>query len=540
MRRRKTRSMKNPCSVSQEEDLWNEYNEELLNMNESLFIDKWHDTCEILPDYDNVWFIADGKICVGMYEPEQKIFCMADGMGVELKDVRQWKYVGINKQIAKYPDEKQLIAVSIPSLPCLAVGIFTDHCIDEETGDEVSAIILDWDLGIIPYKSVSYWFALPELPMVVLDPIGDSQLAVMPEPEIVVTDEAPEEVQEVAEDVAMGVPTEEEKQLEDESPVPETDGNAPVEQPMELGNRSMESDDVKSSIAKSKMAVSGSDDLSVEDPIKKGLFTESVSNKKDDSVASWYVKEYPTDDMGGDIIADVTFEDIYDGMKNKQDFYDIIGVGDSLIRERVFNELADIYGVDYEDIYNIWIDSDDSSDVDDALEYLFKTGELTSEEYDIAKNKYRGIVESRNSKSDKLKEARIYYDFPGDYHPWSGAVDTWNILEENDAIDDLERFIDEVYPEGIGETELNDLLWFEPEYVFEALGIKNPYDEDEDEEEEEEEEEEQPIAEEEYKGYDIYTWEGDLITICKNDKYIRDAESVEDAKNIIDEGNLEG
>ncbi len=63
---------------------------------------------------------------------------------------------------------------------------------------------------------------------------------------------------------------------------------------------------------------------------------------------------------------------------------------------------------------------------------------------------------------------------------WSGAVDTANKIDELDKWDELEAIFEEIYPDGIDETELNDLFWFEPETVFEWLGI---------EEEEEEEEE---------------------------------------------------
>lgn len=41
--------------------------------------------------------------------------------------------------------------------------------------------------------------------------------------------------------------------------------------------------------------------------------------------------------------------------------------------------------------------------------------------------------------------------------------------------------IEELYPDGIGRTELNDIMWFDSDWIFETLGIS------EDEEEEEEE-----------------------------------------------------
>ena len=157
-----------------------------------LFIEEWHDTCLALPEYDDVWFIADGRLCVGKYEPNQQLFCMADGFGVELKDVRQWKYVGVDKQIAKYPKEKQIVAVQTPDYPCLITGIFTDHCIDEETGDEVSAIITDEEVynfeDIIDWKRVLYWYVLPELPIVILEPVGDAITIALPDTEDVIVD----------------------------------------------------------------------------------------------------------------------------------------------------------------------------------------------------------------------------------------------------------------------------------------------------------------------------------------------------------------
>ena len=67
------------------------------------------------------------------------------------------------------------------------------------------------------------------------------------------------------------------------------------------------------------------------------------------------------------------------------------------------------------------------------------------------------------------------------FEAWSGAVDTLDRVREAGKCDELESILEDLYPDGMSETELNDLLWFEPETVFEWLGI---------EEEEEEEEEE--------------------------------------------------
>ncbi len=77
---------------------------------------------------------------------------------------------------------------------------------------------------------------------------------------------------------------------------------------------------------------------------------------------------------------------------------------------------------------------------------------------------------------------RIYKDFDFDsFTPWSGAVKTYNRIATEGKGDALEAILDDIYPDGMTETELNDLLWFEPETVFEWLGISDEEEESEEE-----------------------------------------------------------
>lgn len=69
---------------------------------------------------------------------------------------------------------------------------------------------------------------------------------------------------------------------------------------------------------------------------------------------------------------------------------------------------------------------------------------------------------------------------------WSGAVATADrIWEERgtEGWNELEAILEDAYPDGMDETELNDLLWFEPETIFEWLGIGDEENENEEEEE---------------------------------------------------------
>jgi len=73
-------------------------------------------------------------------------------------------------------------------------------------------------------------------------------------------------------------------------------------------------------------------------------------------VRDWYMKEFPDDELGQEIKKGITFYDVFEKMDRYKDIYDdILEVRDSVIRERVFGKLADIMGVDYEEVYQQWI-----------------------------------------------------------------------------------------------------------------------------------------------------------------------------------------
>ena len=62
------------------------------------------------------------------------------------------------------------------------------------------------------------------------------------------------------------------------------------------------------------------------------------------------------------------------------------------------------------------------------------------------------------------KEERLrYFDF------WSGAKDTVKYLTD-DELDTIEDILEDLYPDGMGETEINDLFWFEDNMIAEWLG----------------------------------------------------------------------
>ena len=58
-----------------------------------------------------------------------------------------------------------------------------------------------------------------------------------------------------------------------------------------------------------------------------------------------------------------------------------------------------------------------------------------------------------------------------DFNAWSGAKDTKETILNAGKESNFDTLIDELYTEGLSETSLNDLLWFETDWIYENLGI---------------------------------------------------------------------
>ena len=78
-------------------------------------------------------------------------------------------------------------------------------------------------------------------------------------------------------------------------------------------------------------------------------------NAMDVKLRNWYMENFPTDDLGNEINPDATFQDLLDALDSYGDVYKTIGVGDSVIRERLFAGLAEMMDVNYEYIYEQWM-----------------------------------------------------------------------------------------------------------------------------------------------------------------------------------------
>lgn len=91
-----------------------------------------------------------------------------------------------------------------------------------------------------------------------------------------------------------------------------------------------------------------------------------------------------------------------------------------------------------------------------------------------------------------MKITKEIYDL-ADFDAWSEAVSAKEKIVEAGKGEAFMSELEALYPEGIDEGNLNDLLWFDEEFCFELVGLdkdgNEPSDDDGEDEDEDEEEE---------------------------------------------------
>lgn len=96
-------------------------------------------------------------------------------------------------------------------------------------------------------------------------------------------------------------------------------------------------------------------------PVKPLLSAITVDNKTVEDilrttyVKDEYVQDFPTDDLGKEINENLNYLQVFNGLLSGDDIYEMIGVEDSLIRERVLRMLAYLMEMDYQIIYYLWL-----------------------------------------------------------------------------------------------------------------------------------------------------------------------------------------
>ena len=73
------------------------------------------------------------------------------------------------------------------------------------------------------------------------------------------------------------------------------------------------------------------------------------------NIKEFYLNNYPTDELGIELRDDTNFTGLLNNLYTANDVYTYIGVGGSIIRERLFAKLAEILDAPYDYVYNLWL-----------------------------------------------------------------------------------------------------------------------------------------------------------------------------------------
>jgi hypothetical protein len=72
-------------------------------------------------------------------------------------------------------------------------------------------------------------------------------------------------------------------------------------------------------------------------------------------IKEFYLENYPTDELGVELNETPTFAGLLNQLIVGGDVYRYIGVGDSIIRERLFEQLANELETSYDYVYDLWL-----------------------------------------------------------------------------------------------------------------------------------------------------------------------------------------
>jgi len=164
-----------------------------------------------------------------------------------------------------------------------------------------------------------------------------------------------------------------------------------------------------------------------------------------------------------------TVNDAKDYFNTKEDYEELKEVFESIYSDKEYHD--DGLFTNRQDI----VDYAHQIDKKLGLEPIKNYGEIKNEGGD---DPYAESCENCEEKKEEIKEdLKILADI-NDYQPWSGAVDFYYEIVDADKLYDLEFILEDIYPDGLTMTQLNDLLWFEEDWLRDMLGMKEDKSED--------------------------------------------------------------
>lgn len=129
------------------------------------------------------------------------------------------------------------------------------------------------------------------------------------------------------------------------------------------------------------------------------------SNKRvnlDLKLYDYFKATNPNDPFGDDINKEATFRDLFNAINDNADVYKVIfgdeNSADSTVREELFNGLAEILNVNYNDVYYAWLGYDPLLESNNVIDIRKQLNRLDNEEYRDLLNMYDSIKLTEHEK----------------------------------------------------------------------------------------------------------------------------------------------
>jgi hypothetical protein len=151
---------------------------------------------------------------------------------------------------------------------------------------------------------------------------------------------------------------------------------------------------------------------------------------EDIKIKDWYTKEYSSDDMGKELNDDSTFKDLENAIFKGNNVYSVLGVSDSVVRERAFAKLSKMNNKEGQWAYNNWLMYSDK---------MARGGGVESENRDMVLNNNKQIAHHTKEMSAAVRNSKY--------------VPAWVVAKVNRSATDLSDATH--YMEGEGESYAN-------------------------------------------------------------------------------------
>lgn len=202
-------------------------------------------------------------------------------------------------------------------------------------------------------------------------------------------------------------------------------------------------------------------------------------------------------------------------------------------REAVLNDVCDWIKQD-EDLLDELCDylRNEKDYNDEIIDGLFYEGDIVFDDdcEDVIDHAAELDLNTDTDDFDLLnEELKIYTSSLENFHPSERAEDLWNEIKEHKKLEDLEYALETLYPDGISDIALDDLLCYDEDWIRDLIDLEESNTEDEEDIEDDEED----IEDEE--DFDIdYIDDTDDITLTDEDDEDVEIDGIDDTYEEVE------